>query len=67
MVCFQHRLGKLSVTIAYVPIDDTHEHMKDEYYSLLQSVLDNVNPHDISFILTETNATIASVLHDPQL
>ena len=67
MVHFQHRLGKSIVTIAYAPTDVVDEHMKDEYYSLLQSVLEDVSPPDISIILMDVNAKIASVSHDPQL
>ena len=55
------------VTVAYAPTDVTNKHMKDEYCSLLQSVLENFSLHDISIILTDASVVIASVLCDPQL
>ena len=67
MACIQHRLSKLTVTIAYAPTNVVDECMKDEYYSLPQSVLENFSPHDIAIVLMDANVMIASVLHEPQL
>ena len=69
MAHFQHRLVKLTVMslLPMLPNDVIDKHMKVKYYSLLKGVLENISPHDISIILMNANATIASVLHDLQL
>ena len=53
-------MEKIAVTVTYTPTDVGDEDIKDAYYSHLQSVIENVIPRDISIILTNANAMIAS-------
>ena len=48
----------------HAPIDIGDEDIKDAFYSQLQSTIKNVSPPDISIILADANALIASSSHD---
>ena len=63
-VCFLHKHGKMTVTVAYDPTDIGDEGTKDMYYSILQSAIENTSSHDITIVLTDASATITSSSFD---
>ena len=51
---------KLSVIVAYAPINDADEEDKDQFYSALQAVLDDIPRHDVMLLMGDFNAKVGS-------
>jgi len=57
---FLHRHGKMTIIVAYAPINVTDDPAKDAFRDKLHQVVQNALPHDITVILTDANATFSS-------
>ena len=64
---FQHKLGKLSIVIAYVPTNISEEVTKDEFYHALQNNLASISLHDISVVLMGANSMLGPEARDPYI
>ena len=52
---FQHKFGKLSIIVTYVPTNISEEVINDEFYHALQNTLESISFHDVSVILMDVN------------
>ena len=55
---FHHRHSKMTIIVAYAPINVTDDPAKDAFRDKLHQVVQNALPHDITVILTDANATV---------
>jgi hypothetical protein len=53
----RHRLGAMSIIVAYAPTDVSETEEKDKFYEQLHNAVSVVTPHDQLFILGDLNAT----------
>ena len=56
---FEHRHGKLTIIEAYAPTNLAENDKKADFYELLQDVAGSRSPHDITFVLSDTNAALS--------
>ena len=52
------RQVKLSIIVAYTPIEDTDEEDKDDFYYSLQMTVDDVPRHAVVLLLGDLNAGV---------
>ncbi|EDO33893.1 predicted protein, partial [Nematostella vectensis] len=55
---FYSRHIQLTIIHIYAPTEDADEHLKDEFYTRLQEVLDSRNQHDMVIITGDMNAKV---------
>ena len=53
---FEHRHGKLTIIVAYAPTYLAENDKKADFYELLQYVAGSSSTHDITLVLSDTNA-----------
>jgi len=58
------KYAKLSIVVAYAPIDNAEEETKDTFYSSLQAVLDYIPRHDVTMLLGDFNARVGQNSHN---
>ena len=56
---FEHRHGKLTIIVAYAPTNLAENDKKADFYALLQDVAGSRSPHDITIVLSYTNAALS--------
>lgn len=49
---------------AYAPIDNADEEAKDNFYSSLQAVLDDIPRHDVTLLMGDFNARVKQTHHN---
>ena len=61
--CSKHALntrhGKLTIIVAYAPTNLDGNDKKADFYALLQDVAGSRSPHDITIVLSDTNAALS--------
>ncbi|XP_062609792.1 craniofacial development protein 2-like [Saccostrea cucullata] len=58
------RYTKVSIVSAYAPTDNAEEEAKDNFYSSLQAVLDDIPRHDVTLLMGDFNARVGRVNHN---
>lgn len=58
------RYAKVSIVSANAPIDNADEEAKDNFYSSLQRVLDEIPRHDITLLMGDFNARVGQSNHN---
>ena len=58
------KYAKLSIVVAYAPIDNAEEETKDTFYSSLQAVLGDIPRHDVTMMLGDFNARVGQNNHN---
>lgn len=58
------RYAKVSIVSAYAPIDNADEEAKDNFYSSLQAVLDEIPRHDVTLLMGDFNARVGQSNHN---
>lgn len=58
------RYAKVSIVSAYAPIDNADEEAKDNFYSFLQAVLDEIPRHDVTLLMGDFNANVGQSNHN---
>ena len=56
---FEHRHGKLTIIVAYAPTNLAENDKKADFYELLQDVAGSRSRHDITLVLSDTNAALS--------
>ena len=56
---FEHRHGKLTIIVAYAPTNLAENDKKVDFYAILQDVAGSRSPHDITLVLSDTNAALS--------
>ncbi|GAA6092999.1 craniofacial development protein 2-like [Tachysurus ichikawai] len=56
---FLHQHGKMTVIVTYAPTNVSDEDAKDAFFDQLHQAVGLASPHDITIILTDTNATLS--------
>ena len=60
----QHRHGKITVIVAYGPTELATEQTKDAYQEQLTHLIQSAPTHDVTIVLTDSNATLANDADD---
>ena len=55
----EHRHGKITLIVAYAPTNLAENDNKADLYELLQDVAGSRSPHDITLVLSDTNAALS--------
>ena len=57
---FHSKFTKLSVVVAYAPINDASDEEKEEFYNSLQATLEEIPQHDMTILMGDMNARVGS-------
>ena len=59
---FNNRLAKVTIIQAYAPCETSEDEEKDEFYSKLQDVINNIPSYDITILMGDFNVQLGRVI-----
>ena len=60
-VRLKSKYTKLSILVAYAPIEHADEEDKDQFYSALQAALEDIPSHDVLLVMGDFNARVGNI------